>query len=300
MEIADILINVVLALIMFGIGSSLQFNDFRQVFQYPRGLLFGLGMQMVFLPLFAFGILWLADLNPYFKMGIFVLALCPGGTTSNFINYLLGTKVALSISLTSINSLLILGSIPLLAKLGLEFFLGNSQTVSLPVLSTIGNVLLIVLLPAILGVFFHRYFTNLSEGLQKPLKYINVALLAIVFAIKFFADGDMGGTGITRADIFAILPYALLVHLGSMLGSYVFARLSSLGNLQSTTIGIEVGLQNTALALLVTSNLLAHDEITKPILVYALFSFFTSLLFGFLAKRYGRRVLWWKMRKVKG
>ncbi|MEM6433682.1 MAG: bile acid:sodium symporter, partial [Cyanobacteria bacterium P01_D01_bin.115] len=128
----------------------------------------------------------------------------------------------------------------------------SAESVSLPVGQTILQVFLLTLLPAILGVAFNRILPKLSERLQQPLKYINVALLGLVFTIKFFAGESQGGSGINTTDILAILPYALMVNLGSIAISYFAAKAIRLANRQAVTIGIEVGLQNTTLALLVT------------------------------------------------
>jgi BASS family bile acid:Na+ symporter len=165
------------------------------------------------------------------------------------------------------------------------------QTVQLSAVETLVHVFLIVLLPAFLGLLFNRQFPNTSEKLQNPLKYINTLLLALVFGIKFFADQDNGGSGISTAEITSLLPLILLAHLIAIFFSYYLSRIVRLDNLKSTTISIEVGLQNTTLALLITNNILQNNEMTKPALVYALFSFFTTLLFAYLFQRYGEKIL---------
>ncbi len=289
MELIDFLIGSVLALIMFGIGSSLKLSDFQNIFNHPKGLTLGLSLQMIFLPLLFFLIAWLSPFSPALKVGLFIIALCPGGTTSNFISYIVGADVALSIALTSINSFLILLTIPSLTNLSLEIFMQTHETIKLSALETIIHVFTIVLLPAFLGLLFNRFFPKTSSFLQNPLKYINTLLLAVVFAIKFFGDQSFGGSGISFNEVTKLIPLILLAHVISILVSYYLSRAFSLSNLQSTTISIEVGLQNTTLALLVTNNILQNNEMTKPALVYALFSFFTTLLFAYLFKNYGVR-----------
>lgn len=288
MNFIDILISVMLALIMFGIGASLQPKDFNNVFFHPKALITGLSLQMIFLPLFVFLVAWLAPISPALKVGLFILSLCPGGTTSNFISYLVGAEVALSISLTIINSVLILFTIPTLTRLGLSYFMGTEQQIQLPVLQTITQIFLLTLFPALVGLGFNKLFPILSGHIKQPLKYINILLLALVFGIKFFAGESQGGSGISASDIFNILPFALATHLGSMILSYYFAKVTKIDNRNATTIGIEVGLQNTALALLVTGTLLRNNEMTKPALVFAIFSFFTTLAFAWLAMRKGK------------
>ncbi len=282
MALIDILISLVIALIMFGIGASLRFSDFKRIFSSPKALGLGLFLQMIFLPALAFTVVYLSPLNAYWAVGLFVVSLCPGGTTSNFISYLVNADTALSIAMTTINSVLILFSIPLLTNFALNYFLGRSNEISLSVTETLLQVFLMVLLPALLGVLFNEYFTKISNKLKNPLKYINIILLAGVFSIKYFAGEEQGGSGLTGTEIQAILPYALLLHIASMLLSYGISKGIRLTNAQSTTIGIEVGLQNTTLALLITGTIININEMTKPALVYALFSFFTTLCFAYL------------------
>ena len=197
MELIDFLIGAVLALIMFGIGSSLKPADFRSVFNQPRALSLGLVLQMIFLPLLFFSIAWFSPFSPEIKVGLFIIALCPGGTTSNFISYIVGADVALSIALTSINSILILLTIPTLTNFSLNFFLGVEQSIQLSAAETLAHVFLIVLLPAFLGLLFNQFYPKTSSKFQKPLKYINTLLLALVFGIKFFGDRTSGGSGIS-------------------------------------------------------------------------------------------------------
>jgi BASS family bile acid:Na+ symporter len=224
MALIDILIGSVLALIMFGIGSSLKFSDFKEIFNHPRGLTLGLALQMIFLPIMFFTIAWLSPFSPELKVGFFIIALCPGGTTSNFISYIVGANVALSIALTTINSFLILLTIPTLTNISLHFFMEMDQTVQLSAVETLVHVFLIVLLPAFLGLLFNRQFPNTSEKLQNPLKYINTLLLALVFGIKFFADQDNGGSGISTAEITSLLPLILLAHLIAIFFQLLFIQ----------------------------------------------------------------------------
>jgi BASS family bile acid:Na+ symporter len=240
---------------------------------------------MIFLPLVVGLIVFLIPLNPYHKIGIIILSLCPGGATSNFISYILKLDTALSISLTSINSILILITIPIGANIALTIFLNEGQQIVLPVSSTIFNVLIVVLLPALLGVWFNSNFEKVSSKIQLFLKITNIILLGLVFGIKFFGNEKSGGSGINFDDIKILLPITLVIHTTTMIISYFISRKFLINISRAVTIGIEVGLQNTTLALLVTGTILKNNEMTKPALVYAIFSFFTSLLFGYIAGR---------------
>jgi len=286
MAFIDFLIPVVLALTMFGVGTSLELSDFKEIAARPKLLGLGLGLQMLFLPAVAFLVCLLLPVSNTWKLGIIILSLCPGGATSNFISYLLELKTALSISLTTINSLLILVTIPVGVNLGAELFMHTSASFSLSVTETSLNVLFIVLLPVSLGVLFHRRFPALSERFKQPVKVVTTLLLATVFAIKFFGSEESGGSQISWADIAVLAPVMLGFHLFTMMMSYWSAnRLVKESAYDAITIGIEVGLQNTTLALLVATVMIGDEQMAEPTLVYAMFSFFTTLGFGYLAKR---------------
>ncbi|NBC09894.1 MAG: bile acid:sodium symporter family protein [Bacteroidetes bacterium] len=285
MNLIDVLIPVVLALTMFGVGTSLDKKDFQRIAKHPKTIGLGLGLQMLFLPALAFLFALLLPIKPEWKLGLVILSLCPGGATSNFITYLLDLRTALSISLTSLNSIFILITIPLGADLATTFFLGSHSEMDLSFADTISNVIFVILLPAALGLLFHHRYTALSTRLKTPIKVTTTILLAIVFGIKFFAGEQSGGGDVGWEDIQVLLPITLVFHLLAMFFSYRLAVRMKRETLSAITIGIEVGLQNTTLALLVSSVILSSNEIAKPTLVYAIFSFFTTVAFGYLLKR---------------
>lgn len=291
MAFIDILIPVVLALTMFGVGTSLELSDFKEVIARPKMLGAGLVLQMLFLPAVAFLACFFLPVNNAWKLGIIILSLCPGGATSNFISYLLELKTALSISLTAINSILILVTIPIGVNLGAQIFMQTEASLALSTAETSLNVILIVLLPVALGLLVNRSFPQLTERFKQPVKVTTTLLLAAVFAIKFFGSEENGGSQIEWNDIVVLTPIMLLFHLVTMFFSFWVAhRLTRDQSYDAITIGIEVGLQNTTLALLVATVMIGNEQMAEPTLVYAMFSFFTTLGFGYLTKRYVDRL----------
>ena len=278
MNTIDIVLSVVVAVIVFSIGASVKFEDFRFIIREKKSFFTGLVLQMLFLPIFALIIAYFSNLDPILKVGLFIVAICPGGNMSNFISYLLNADVALSVALTGINSLIILLTIPTLSNFGVHFFLSEAETYDISVGLIFIQILLLLLIPAFLGVWFNENFTITSRNLKRPIKIVNAILLAVVFGIKLFADKNIGGSGISTEEILHILPYCLLLNVGGMLISYLVSKYLDINNLRATTISIEVGLQNTALALLITSSFIGSDEMSKPSLVMAMFSFFTTLM----------------------
>ncbi len=284
----DFLISFVLALIMFTIGSSLKPGQFWQIAKRPKAVALGLILQMLFLPLLAFALVDITNLPPEFKVGLMILSFCPGGTTANLVSYLVDADVALSIYLTSINSFLILVTIPTFTYLSLIRFTGTGDHINLPVGITILQVVLIILLPVVLGMQVRRFFPKLIIILEKPLKYTSIILLAGVFTIKFLAPSTQGGSGIVWEEIKDLLPVTLFIHLLVMFLSYYLAKGFLSNHKACITIGIEVGLQNTTLALLITSTILGNEQMAKPAMVYALFSFFTTFIYAWVNKKFDR------------
>lgn len=288
MNFIDYLLSAVLMLITFAIGSSLHFADFEKIFKKSKPLYLGLFLQMAFLPICAFIIAAISDLTPAEKVGLIIVSICPGGTTSNFVSYLIKADTALAVALTAINSLLILLTIPMLSSWAVQAFMGSHTDVSLPIINMIWEVMKVTIIPALLGLLFNKFFPEISVKIRVPLKVINTILLGMVFAIKFFADTNSGGSGISIDEIWRLLPATLLLHLSAMILTYFIALKSKISGVQATTIGIEVGLQNTALAILVAGTLLRSADMTKPALVYAIFSFFTTFIFAFITIRIKR------------
>ena len=105
---SDYFLPVTLAVITLGMGLSLTDRDFRNIFAQPKAVITGICCQMILLPLIAYLIARSMDIDPLFKVGLMIIAACPGGATSNLITYLLRGNVALSISMTAINSLITL------------------------------------------------------------------------------------------------------------------------------------------------------------------------------------------------
>lgn len=284
MSFVDILISGILGFVMFSVGLSLTWRNFVVTFARPRAYLGGLFLQVIVLPLLAFTIASLAQLPPAFKVGIMILSTCPGGTTSNFVTYLLNANTALSISLTVTNSFIALISVPLIVSFSVDHFLGAQANISLPILATIRQIITVILLPTFLGILVRRYFPKTAINTQRPLKWITVILLALLFIIKFFADADQGGTGITLAEIRQLLPYSITGNLLNLLAGFGLATLLGLKINDKVTMGVEVGIQNTSLAFLIGGTLLANEDTLKPALVYAMFTFFTALIYGLIVK----------------
>lgn len=280
----DFFIGLILGLIMFSIGLSLRVDDFRRLFVSPRVLFLGLALQLLLLPSFAFGVSWLLNLPPAFAAGVVILAACPGGLTSNFISFLLKANTTLAVSLTICNTTLSMLTIPLIVNLGLNAFWTGGGLSQLPVLPTAGKIFLIVLLPILLGMLFKARRRALAAFLQPRLRWVSILFLGLLFGLKLLAPKSAGGSNLLLEEVTAILPASLLVNLAALLSGWFFGRLLGFGRNDQLTLGVEAGIQNTSLAFLITSTLLGNEQMLKPALVYAMFTFFTGLGYGLWLK----------------
>ena len=292
----DFLVSGVLAVIMFGIGLSINLNDLKEIRRSPKAFFYGLFAQMILLPLIAFFITYFTDLPPAIKVGFIILAASPGGTTSGFITVLYRGNVALSVTLTTLNSILTLFTIPLLVNLALTVYLGRHSIFELPFIETFLQIFLVTLLPAATGVFVRYKWDRLAERIQKPVRTAMVILFAGVYTVIFLSDESHGGTGITGREVLQIFPYALAINITAFFAGILMGNLAKTGIKSSFTIGIEVAVHNTTLALLVAGTLIKNNDMIKPALVYAMFSFWTALIFGVIVKRYNKSKLFGEFR----
>lgn len=276
----------VLFVIMFGMGLSLEKRDFTHIFIHPKVIFTGLFAQMVLLPVVAFILMSISDLSPIMKVGFILIAACPGGSASNLVAHLLKGNVALCISLTAINSFLILITLPLIVKLGLMIFVGTTHEIMLPVGETILKIFITTIIPTIGGMALRRKNRRFADRMEQPLKVFMLVLLFSVFLVIILFEESRVDAGIMGYK--HILPWALGLNFVAMVAGYFFARKVGCEHKDNYTISIQVGMQNSALAILVAANLLHNQEMAVVAVVYSSFTFFSTMLFGYLEKRLGK------------
>jgi BASS family bile acid:Na+ symporter len=280
---SDILLPVAIAIIMLGMGLSLEFKDFRNIFVNPKAVIIGLCCQILLLPLIAFGIASLFNFPPAFKVGLIIISACPGGATSNLVTYLLRGNVALSVSITVINSLITLITIPLIVSYALFYFMSQQTHIELPIGTTILNIFLFTVLPVYIGVSFRHRYPETAQKIEKYLRFILPVLLLGIYSGVIFIDEGEESSHIL--EYLHLVPYPFLLNLLSMLFGWIVARSTRLSRRNQFTIPIEVGLQNSALAIFVSATLLQSQTMAIVPVIYGSFSFFTTYLYGYLLKK---------------
>ena len=286
LHIVDILVSLVLALVMFGVGLSLTARDFQNIILRPKLLILALAGQLIALPVIAFALSSLnPTLSPEIKTGFIILAASPGGATAGLIAYLFRGNVALSLSITTVNSFLTLFTIPLVVNMGLNYFMGTHTDLHLPFWETVVQIFSITLIPATLGLLLRRYKPVLAQSMERPSRFIMLGLLFIVFIIKIFAGESNGGTSLGLSDFKMVLPHALVQNLSSLLFGYFYLGYFGAPQNSRITAAIESGVQNTTLSFLIAGTLIGNQEMVIPPLIYSMFSFITASTFCFTANR---------------
>jgi len=268
-----------LFIIMFGMGLSLIMADFRRVLKFPKAIAVGLVCQMIVLPLIGFGVVKMIPMaSPELAVGIVILALCPGGTTSNLMSYLAKGDVALSISLTAIVSLLTPFTIPFLATVAMEHLMGAGQVIEMPVAKTVVVLFAITVVPVGLGMGVRKRWEKIALKAEKPVRILSAIFLFAIIAALLKQNSAI------LADSFAKTGVAALsLNVVSMAMGFIVARMSGLVREQQITIGMEVGIQNGTTALLITGTILANEAMTIGPAIYSLIMFGTGGVFGYVA-----------------
>lgn len=284
-DIADIVMPVSIAIIMFGIGLELKFKDFRRVFYYPKPIISGLASQIILLPIIAFALVYFWPMQPVYKIGVMLLAACPGGTASNLVTKMLSGRVALSVSLTAFNSFLILFTIPLIIELSYNIFGTESRSVDLNFWDTTKEVMTSVILPVLAGIIIGNLLKDKNRGkLHKPLKWILPALLLLTAITVVFIDEST--SNIHYVDYLPLFLPLILLNVFTMLAGFLTARSLELKHDTAYTIAIEMGLQNSVLALYIGNQVLEDKDISLIAIIYGSFSLITTFSIAYLLKRY--------------
>lgn len=256
----------VLASVMLAMGLSLTGADFARIWRHPRRVLLGSGLQMLALPLLAWALVLALPLPPLAAAGLLLVALVPGGATSNMFSYLVQGDLALSVTLTAIAALLAPFTLPLLMGWNLELLGLSSLGFSLPYWPTVGQLLRVTLLPVLAGMLLRQALPApwLAALLPGVKGFTGVAMIAVVLAL--FVTHAERLPALVSLETLAVL----LLCLSSMtLGNRVARRLR-LPHDSVRAITVEVGVQNAGVAMMVAFVLLQQPEIGLIPLLYGL------------------------------
>ena len=281
--LTSLLLPLALGVIMFGLGLGLGLDDFRRIARYPRAVITGLVLQIGVLPWAALALALLFRLPPELAVGLMLLAASPGGATANIYSHLARGDVALNITLTAVNSLLCLLTLPLILNLALEFFLGAGQYVPPPVRKIV-EVAVIIVLPVSLGMATRALAPAFAARMETPIRLLSVAVLALLIVAAVAQAWS------TLLGFIAVVGLAcLLFNLISMGVGYAAPRALKLPRRQAIAIAMEIGIHNGTLAIFIALNVLENPMMSVPAAVYSLLMFFTAAIFAFWLNRRAER-----------
>lgn len=282
------ILPIVLAIIMFNLGLSLKMDDFRSIFKHPKQLFIGLFCQIILLPLIAFLIASICELSNEIKIGIMIIAACPGGAVSNLITYYLKGSVSLSVALTTANSILILITLPFIVFFSMNHFMDTNSIIEMSTKSTIIKIFFMILIPTGLGMLLRYRHILTAKKIERILKYLSIFLLAAVYTVVIFEK--KGGRITTFQEYLTVAPWVFLLNIIGMFTGYIMGRLNHLNTSKQMTLAIEVGIQNSALAITIASSpaFLGNHEMALPAVVYGIFTFFSAVIFGMMIKKWAK------------
>lgn len=273
------MLPLALGVIMLGLGLSLTIDDFKRVVQYPKAILIGLISQMIILPLICFFIVRLFGLSPELAVGLMLLAASPGGPTANLYSHLYKGDVALNISLTAVNSLISLFTLPFIVNFAIDYFLNSGQVIPMQFKKVI-EVFAIVLIPVSFGMLLKSKFPALSVKLNKPVKILSALFLVLIIAGVVYQERE------NIITYFKMVGSAALVfNILSMAIGYYLPKLLKTGEQQAIAIGMEIGIHNGTLAIYIALSVIGNSMMSVPPAIYSLIMFFTAAAFGFLVNK---------------
>jgi BASS family bile acid:Na+ symporter len=277
--LTSIFLPLALGIIMLGLGLSLTLDDFKRVVLYPKAILIGLVCQMILLPTICFVIALTFGLPPELAVGLMLLAASPGGATANLYSHLSKGDVALNISLTAVNSLLTLFTLPFIVNFSIGYFLEGGQVIPMQ-FKKVMEVFAIVLVPVTIGMLVRNKSNSIAQKLDKPVKILSALFLVLIIAATIIKEKSQIALYFEQVGL-AALSFNIL----SMAMGYYVPYIFNIGKKQAIAIGMEIGIHNGTLAIYIALSVIGNSTMSIPPAVYSLIMFFTAALFGYMVSR---------------
>ena len=280
MEVVTKIAPIALALIMLTLGLGLTTSDFTRVIKRPKDFLVGLICQVILLPVVAFVLIKILNVQPALALGVMIIAAAPGGVTSNILTKFANGDVALSVSLTAIVSLLSILTVPFIVIKSADLLDINylSKEISMSGISI--KMFLVVTLPVVIGMLIRKFAQNFIIKRTALIEKISLTLFMIVFISIWLEEWDNIIMYISRAGIITLILNVTMMVLG-----FYIAKIFASGIEQRKCISLECGLQNGTLAVFVSTQIFDDIIYLIPTASYALIMFVTSIIFVLLLKK---------------
>lgn len=268
-------INYLLMVVMFGMGLTLKFEDFAIVFKSPKDIIIGCIAQFTIMPLLAFALGKVFGLEAGLLAGVILVGTCPGGTASNVMTYLSKGDVALSVGMTSVNTLLA----PFLTPFITYLLLKTSVTVDM--LSMFISIIKVVIVPIALGFIINRFFGKYTEKVSEALPLISVTAIALIVAAVVSHNSER------ILETGAIVFIVVILHnlLGYAVG-FILGKILGLPMPRKKALAIEIGMQNSGLATSIAGT--AFPDLAMATVPGAIFSVWHNISGALLANIFRR------------
>ncbi|MCO8019227.1 bile acid:sodium symporter family protein [Brevundimonas diminuta] len=270
---------IALGIIMFGLGLSLTPSDFVRVGRQPKAAAVALACQLLLLPAICFALVLAFRLPPILAVGMMLLAASPGGTTANLYSHLFRGDVALNISLTAINSVIAVVTLPVIVNLAVAYFQPGDMKVGLQLTKTL-EVFMIVLVPVALGMLVRGLKPGFAQAMDRPVRIASILILTLVILGAAASSLD-----VLLANFHALAGIVILFCLFSLGIGFAVPRLLKIERPQAIASAFEVGLHNATLAIVIAQSVLRSPEMTLPGAVYGVLMFPLAAAFGLLITR---------------
>jgi BASS family bile acid:Na+ symporter len=279
--LTDIFLPIALGVIMLGLGLSLKLEDFKRVIVYPKAVAIGLGCQMLLLPAICLGIAEVFGLPPELAVGLMLLSASPGGATANLFSHLAKGDVALNITLTAVNSVLSLVTLPLIVSYSMTHFMGQDKAIPMQFGKVI-SVVAVVLVPVVIGMLVRANKPAVADRLDRPVRIVSAVFLVLIIIASIIKERDKLGDSFADVGV-----AALAFNIASMMVGYFVPLLFRVERKQAIAIGMEIGIHNGTLAIAIAGpTVLNNSTMAIPPAIYSLIMFFTAAAFGwFVSKR---------------
>ncbi|PTR28970.1 BASS family bile acid:Na+ symporter [Rhodococcus sp. OK519] len=279
--LATVALPAALAIIMFGLGLSLTTADFARVAKHPRVVTIALACQLLILPAIAFGLVLLFDLPALLAVGMMVLAASPGGTTANLFSHLYRGDVALNITLTAVNSVIAVITLPIVTNFAIGYFDPAETGTSMGLqFGKILQVFAIVLIPVAIGMLVRANRADFARRMDKPVRIASAVVLVLVIVGTIVAERENVGSYL--ADVGAI---TALFCVASLAVGYWIPKALGAGQRQSIACSMEIGVHNSTLAIAISISVLDSVDIAIPAAVYGVVMFPLAAAVGWLISR---------------
>jgi BASS family bile acid:Na+ symporter len=278
--IGQILLPLALAFIMLALGVGLTPADFRRIFTKPKALLVGAVLQYVSLPLLAIAIVAFLPAPAVLKVGIVLLAACPGGTTSNLLTHMARGDVALSISLTALTSLTSMITVPVVLMIALALFMGP-EAPSVGLVTTGLVIFLLTVVPVGIGMAIRQFTPKIADVLDRHSRLLSGVVFTAVVLATLIADRDELASRFAEAGFIALSLNVAAMAVAFVVGSLVMLKIK-----QRIALTLECGLQNATLAIVVAVGMLGDVAYAVPAAIYGILMFVTAGAFILWARRW--------------